>query len=320
MDHIVDRRRPVAGASTFSRIPLRMSAQIISGKDISAAIRDELATRVRTLKDEHGVTPGLATVLVGASPASQMYVGMKNKAAAALGIHSRQITLGEETTEDELLGVVAGLNADPDIHGILVQLPLPAHMDEARVIEAMAPAKDVDGFHPVNAGRLMTGSGDFFAPCTPAGVVEMLLRSGHDPAGKHVVVLGRSNIVGQPLANLLLRKARGGDATVTVCHSRTPDLGAVTRTAEILVVAIGRPEMITADMVSPGTVVIDVGTHRVDAPGTEKGYRVCGDVLFDEVKEVAAAISPSPGGVGPMTITMLLSNTVDSAARAAGAA
>ena len=297
-----------------------MSAQIISGTDISAAIRDELQARVQDLKERHGTTPGLATVLVGASPASEMYVGMKNKAAAALGIHSRQITLAEETSEDELLGVVAGLNADPGIHGILVQLPLPAHMDEARVIETIAPSKDVDGFHPVNAGRLMTGSGDFFAPCTPAGVVEMLLRSGHDPQGKHVAVLGRSNIVGQPLANLLLRKARGGNATVTVCHSRTPDLGAVTRTAEILVVAIGRPEMITADMVSPGTVVIDVGTHRVDDPGSEKGYRVCGDVLFDEVKEVAAAISPSPGGVGPMTITMLLSNTVDSAARAAGAA
>lgn len=296
-----------------------MSAQIISGRDISTAIRDELKVRVQDLKDRHGTTPGLATVLVGASPASQMYVGMKNKAAAALGIHSRQITLAEETPEDELLGVVAGLNADPDIHGILVQLPLPEHMDEAKVIESIAPSKDVDGFHPVNAGRLMTGSGDFFAPCTPAGVVEMLLRSDHDPQGKHVVVLGRSNIVGQPLANLLLRKARGGNATVTVCHSRTPDLGAVTRTAEILVVAIGRPEMITADMVSPGTVVIDVGTHRVDDPGSEKGYRVCGDVLFDEVKEVAAAISPSPGGVGPMTITMLLSNTVDSAARAAGA-
>ena len=296
-----------------------MSAQIISGKDISTTIREELRGRVASLKEGHGVTPGLATVLVGASPASQMYVGMKNKAAAALGIHSRQITLPEETPEDELLGVVAGLNADPQIHGILVQLPLPSHMDEAKVIEAIDPAKDVDGFHPVNAGRLMTGSGDFFAPCTPAGVVEMLLRSGHDPAGKHVVVLGRSNIVGQPLANLLLRKAKGGNATVTVCHSRTPDLGAVTRTAEILVVAIGRPEMITADMVSPGTVVIDVGTHRVDDATSEKGYRVCGDVLFDEVKEVAAAISPSPGGVGPMTITMLLANTVDSAARVAGA-
>jgi methylenetetrahydrofolate dehydrogenase (NADP+)/methenyltetrahydrofolate cyclohydrolase len=292
-----------------------MSAQIISGREISEAIRTELKDQVTQLVEQHGVTPGLATVLVGESPASQMYVGMKNKAAAALGIHSRQITLPSETPEAELLGVVAGLNADPDIHGILVQLPLPDHMDEGKVIEAIDPSKDVDGFHPVSAGRLMTGSGDFFAPCTPAGVVEMLLRSGNDPAGKHVVVLGRSNIVGQPLANLLLQKAKGGNATVTVCHSRTPDLGAVTRTAEILVVAIGRPEMITADMVSPGTVVIDVGTHRVDEPGSEKGYRVCGDVRFDEVKEVAAAISPSPGGVGPMTITMLLSNTVASAGR-----
>ncbi len=296
-----------------------MSAQIISGRDISATIRDELKERVAALKEEHGVTPGLATVLVGGNPASQMYVGMKNKAAASLGIHSRQIDLDEDISQDELLGVVEGLNADPGIHGILVQLPLPDHIDEAAIIEAMDPAKDVDGFHPVNAGRLVTGSGAFFAPCTPAGVVEMLLRSGHDPEGKEVVVLGRSNIVGQPMANLLLRKARGGNATVTVCHSRTKDLPAVARTGDILVVALGRPEMITKDYVKPGAVVIDVGTHRVDAPDTEKGYRVCGDVLFDEVKEVAGAISPSPGGVGPMTITMLLVNTVESAARAAGA-
>lgn len=296
-----------------------MTAQIISGKDISEAIRQELALRIHTLQRAHGVTPGLATVLVGEDPASQMYVGMKNKAAAALGIHSRQITLPPETSEAELLGLVAGLNADPAIHGILVQLPLPRQMDEGKVIEAIHPSKDVDGFHPVNAGRLMTGSGHFFAPCTPAGVVEMLLRSGHDPAGKQVVVLGRSNIVGQPLANLLLRKGSGGDATVTVCHSRTPDLGAVTRTADILIVAIGRPEMITGAMVRPGAVVIDVGTHRVEDPSSEKGYRVCGDVLFAEVKEVASAISPSPGGVGPMTITMLLANTVESAERGIGA-
>jgi methylenetetrahydrofolate dehydrogenase (NADP+)/methenyltetrahydrofolate cyclohydrolase len=296
-----------------------MSAQIISGREISATIRDELRERVAALKEEHGVTPGLATVLVGENPASQMYVGMKNRAAAALGIHSRQLDLPGDLSQDELLGVVQGLNADPEIHGILVQLPLPDAVDEGAVLEAIDPAKDVDGFHPVNAGRLVTGSGDFFAPCTPAGVVEMLLRSGHDPEGRHVVVLGRSNIVGQPLANLLLRKARGGNATVTVCHSRTRDLPAVARTAEILVVALGRPEMITAEYVQPGAVVIDVGTHRVDAPETEKGYRVCGDVLFDEVREVAGALSPSPGGVGPMTITMLLSNTVSSAARTAGA-
>lgn len=295
-----------------------MSAQIISGKDIANEIRAELTTEVARLKDEAGVTPGLATVLVGDDPASQMYVGMKNKAAAAMGIHSRQITLPADTPEDEVLGVVAGLNADADIHGILVQSPLPDHINEGRIVEAIDPSKDVDGLHPLNVGRIATDSDDFFAPCTPAGVIEMLTRNGHDPAGKHVVVVGRSNLVGRPLSSLLMRKAPGGNATVTVCHSRTPDLGAMTRTADILVVAMGRPETITADMVASGAVVIDVGTNRVDDETREKGYRVCGDVLFDEVSEVAAAISPVPGGVGPMTITMLLSNTVKSAWRAAG--
>ncbi len=290
-----------------------MSAQIISGRDIADEIRAELKDRAAHLKEESGVMPGLATVLVGENPASKMYVGMKNKAAAEMGIHSRQITLVVDTSEDELLGVVAGLNADPGIHGILVQLPLPNHIDEERVLEAIHPSKDVDGFHPINVGRLATDSGDFFAPCTPAGVIEMLMRSGHDPTGKHVVVVGRSTIVGRPLAALLLRKAAGGNATVTICHSRTADLGSVTRSAEILVVAMGRPEMITAEMVAPGAVVIDVGTNRVDDPSRDKGYRVCGDVLFDEVVEVAGAISPVPGGVGPMTITMLLSNTVKAA-------
>jgi methylenetetrahydrofolate dehydrogenase (NADP+) / methenyltetrahydrofolate cyclohydrolase len=294
-----------------------MSAQIISGRDIAEEIRGELKEAVAALKEASGVTPGLATVLVGEDPASQMYVGMKNKAAAAMGIHSRQITLPAQTSEDELLGVVAGLNADPEIHGILVQLPVPDHIDEGKVIEAIDPSKDVDGFHPMSVGRLSTDSGDFFAPCTPAGVVEMLVRSGHDPAGKHVVIVGRSNIVGKPLASLLLRKAPGGNATVTVCHSRTPDLGAVTRRAEILIVAMGRPESITGEMVAPGTVVIDVGTNRVEDPSKDRGYRVCGDVVFDEVARHAAAISPVPGGVGPMTITMLLANTVKSAKRAA---
>ena len=290
-----------------------MGAQIISGRDIADEIRAELKDRVAHLKEGLGVTPGLATVLVGENPASQMYVGMKNKAAADMGINSRQITLSIDTSEDELLGVVSGLNADPGIHGILVQLPLPDHIDEGKVLEAIHPSKDVDGFHPVNVGRLATDSGDFFAPCTPAGVIEMLTRSGHDPSGKHVVVVGRSNIVGRPLAALLLRKAIGGNATVTVCHSRTADLGSVTRSAEILIVAMGRPEMITAEMVAPGAIVIDVGTNRVDDPSRDKGYRVCGDVLFDEVAEVAEAISPVPGGVGPMTITMLLANTVKAA-------
>ncbi len=295
-----------------------MSAEIISGREIADEIRSEIKARVAALKEEHDMVPGLATVLVGDDPGSQMYVGMKNKAAREMGIHSRQITLPAETSEAELLGVVEGLNADPVIHGILVQLPLPDHIDEGKIIEAIHPSKDVDGFHPISVGRLATGSDDFFAPCTPAGVVEMLTRTGHDPAGKHVVVVGRSNIVGRPLASLLMRKAPGGNATVTVCHSRTTDLGAMTRLADILVVAMGRPEMITGDMVRPGAVVIDVGSNRVDDASRERGYRVCGDVLFDEVKDVASAISPVPGGVGPMTITMLLANTVTSAARAAG--
>jgi methylenetetrahydrofolate dehydrogenase (NADP+)/methenyltetrahydrofolate cyclohydrolase len=293
-----------------------MSATIISGKAIGEEIRAELRERIARLGDR-GVRPGLATVLVGDNPASQMYVGMKNQAAKDLGLHSRQITLAAEAAQSEVLGLVAQINADPAIHGILVQLPMPKHVDESEILEAIHPMKDVDGFHPMNVGRLATDSGDFFAPCTPAGVVEMLVRSGQDPAGRHVVVVGRSNLVGRPLASLLLRRGRGGDATVTVCHSRTHDLGAVTRTADILVVAMGRPEAITADMVRPGAVVIDVGTHRVDDPSSPKGYRVCGDVLFDEVKEVASAITPSPGGVGPMTITMLLANTVRSAERAA---
>ena len=294
-----------------------MSATIISGRAIGEEIRAELKERIARLVSGWGIRPGLATVLVGENPASQMYVGMKNLAAKELGLHSQQITLSADAPEADVLGLVSRLNAEPETHGILVQLPLPSHIDESGILEAIHPLKDVDGFHPMNVGRLATDSGDFFAPCTPAGVVEMLVRSGHDPAGRHVVVVGRSNLVGRPLASLLLRKGRGGDATVTVCHSRTRDLPAVTRSADILVVAMGRPEAITADMVRPGAVVIDVGTHRVEDPASPKGYRVCGDVLFDEVKEVAGAITPSPGGVGPMTITMLLANTVASAERAA---
>jgi methylenetetrahydrofolate dehydrogenase (NADP+) / methenyltetrahydrofolate cyclohydrolase len=295
-----------------------MSAQIISGKEISDSIRTETAQRVASLKEKHGLTPGLATVLVGEDPASQSYVGMKNKAAQEMGIYSRQITLDAGIAEAELLGIVQGLNADPEIHGILVQLPLPKHIQESKILLAIDPAKDVDGFHPINVGRLSTGEMDVLAPCTPAGVVQMLMRSGNDPAGKHVVVVGRSNIVGRPMASLLLRKAKGGNATVTVAHSRTPDLGAMTRTADILIVAIGWAELIKADMVRPGAVVIDVGVNRVDDPSRERGYRLVGDVAFDEVKEVAGAITPVPGGVGPMTITMLMSNTVDAAARLAG--
>ena len=289
-----------------------MSAELISGKEMAVSIREEIKERVTGLKED-GLTPGLAVVLLGEDPASQVYVRSKNKAATEAGIYSRQITMSEDTSEDELLGVVSGLNADPEIHGILVQLPLPGQIDETNVLSAIDPAKDVDGFHPVNVGRLASGDPNALAPCTPAGVVEMLLRSGNDPVGKHVVVVGRSSIVGRPMAALLLRKGPGGNATVTVAHSRTPDLGAVTREADILIVAIGQPDLIRGDMVKPGAVVIDVGVNRVDDDTRERGYRLTGDVAFDEVKEVASAISPVPGGVGPMTIAMLLSNTLNAA-------
>lgn len=289
-----------------------MPAQLIDGRQIASTIRAELEERVAGLAAE-GLVPGLATVLVGEDPASQLYVGMKNRAAAQAGIHSRQITLSADTPEAELLGVVEGLNADPEIHGILVQLPLPDHIDDHKVLLAIDPSKDVDGFHPMNVGRLATGAEDVLAPCTPWGVVQMLLRTGNDPAGKHVVIVGRSNIVGRPMASLLLRRGPGGDATVTVAHSRTPDLGAVTRRADIVIVAVGRPDTLTAEMVKPGAVVVDVGTNRVDAPERERGYKVVGDVDFEGVREVASWITPVPGGVGPMTIAMLLSNTVDAA-------
>jgi len=291
-----------------------MSAKIISGKDIARTIRDELNEQVAELAGD-GLVPGLATVLAGDDPASRLYVGMKNRAAAEAGIHSRQVTLSAETTEEELLALIAELNADPAIHGILVQLPLPRQIDESKVLLAIDPEKDVDGFHPVNVGRLATGDPDVLAPCTPRGVIEMLLRSGVDPSGKHVVVVGRSNIVGKPMALLLLRRAPGGNATVSVAHSRTADLGALTRTADVLIVAVGRPNTVTREMVKPGVTVIDVGTNRVDDPTRERGYRVVGDVDFEGVSEVAAAITPVPGGVGPMTIAMLLANTVEAAIR-----
>jgi methylenetetrahydrofolate dehydrogenase (NADP+) / methenyltetrahydrofolate cyclohydrolase len=294
-------------------------AKIIDGQALSAEIRTEIARDAASFRDEHGVVPGLAVVLVGADPASEVYVRMKGKAADKAGFYSRQITLPETTVQEELLGVVEGLNADPRVHGILVQLPLPGHIDSAAVLRAIAPEKDVDGFHPVNAGRLAIGDATVLAPCTPAGVIEMLLRSGYDPKGQHVVVVGRSTIVGRPVALLLLRDGPGGNATVTVAHSRSRDLGAITREADILIAAVGRPRLITRDMVRPGVVVIDVGVNRVDDASAPKGYRLVGDVDFDGVAEVAEAITPVPGGVGPMTITMLLRNTLD-AARAIEAA
>ncbi len=296
-----------------------MAAEIISGTEVARTIRAEIAERVRERTGGGLRPPGLATILVGENPASRAYVGMKNRAAGEVGILSRQIDLPAETGEDELLGWIEGLNADPAIDGILVQLPLPSHIRENLVLEAVRPEKDVDGFHPVNVGRLSVGDPRVLAPCTPRGVIELLVRSGNDPAGRHVVVVGRSNIVGRPMASLLLGRGRGGDATVTVAHSRTRDLGAVTRLGEILVVAVGRAEFITADMVRPGCVVIDVGVNRVEDPSTEKGYRLTGDVDFEGVREVASAITPVPGGVGPMTIAMLLSNTLDAAEAREGA-
>jgi methylenetetrahydrofolate dehydrogenase (NADP+)/methenyltetrahydrofolate cyclohydrolase len=290
-------------------------ARIINGTELSEVIRAEIAEETAAFHQDTGVRPGLATVLVGSDPASQVYVRMKGKAAEQAGFNSREIVLPEATPEEELLGVVAGLNADPHIHGILVQLPLPPQIDSAKVIRLIDPAKDVDGFHPTNVGRLAIGDPDVLAPCTPAGIIEMLLRSGYDPAGRRAVVVGRSAIVGRPVALLLLRAGRGGDATVTIAHRHTRDLGAVTREAEILIVAVGRPELITRDMVRPGVVVIDVGVNRVEDPEHPRGYRLVGDVAFDEVAEVAEAITPVPGGVGPMTITMLLRNTLEATRR-----
>lgn len=293
-----------------------MAAQVIDGNKIAAQIRGELQKEIQELKSRTGVTPGLAVVLVGENPASQQYVKNKNKAAHEIGIYSEQHNLSKDTPEEDLLALVARLNADPKIHGILVQLPLPPHIDEKKVLLLIDPSKDVDGFHPMNLGKMMVGDPGFL-PCTPHGVVKMLAYSGFKTAGRHVVVVGRSNIVGKPVANMLLQKADEADATVTVCHSRTRDLPSITRQADILIAAMGKPEFVTADMVKEGAVVIDVGVNRVEDPSSPKGFRWAGDVKFDEVAKKAAAISPVPGGVGPMTITMLLYNTVQSAKRRA---
>ncbi|MEE9155440.1 MAG: bifunctional methylenetetrahydrofolate dehydrogenase/methenyltetrahydrofolate cyclohydrolase FolD [Gemmatimonadota bacterium] len=287
-------------------------AELIDGKQIAADIRAEVAQAVKQLAAQ-SVKPGLAVVLAGEDPASAVYVRMKAKACEEVGIHSRVILLPAETNQAELEKIIDELNADPAIHGILVQLPLPPQIAERSIIWRIDPAKDVDAFHPVNVGRLAVGDSDAFRPATPAGVIELLLRSGHDPSGKLAAVVGRSNIVGRPLATLLSLNAKGGNATVTVCHSRTPNLFGITRQADIVVAAIGRPEFITKEAVQPGAVVIDVGVNRVDDAGSENGYRLVGDVAFDEVAEIAGAITPVPGGVGPMTIAMLLSNCVKAA-------
>jgi len=275
-------------------------------------MRAELEPGIGELK-ARGVVPGLAVVLVGENPASQVYVRMKGKACEQLGMHSETIRLPTETSEDELLAVVDRLNQDPKIHGMLVQLPLPPQINETRILHRILPGKDVDGFHPENVGKVSIGDATGFRPATPYGVQQMLVQSGVDTRGAHVVIVGRSNIVGRPMASLLLQKGPGADATVTVCHSRTKNIGEVTRQADILIVAMGKAEFVRGDMVKPGAVVIDVGMNRVDDPSTEKGYRLVGDVAFEEAADVASQITPVPGGVGPMTITMLLYNTVQAA-------
>jgi methylenetetrahydrofolate dehydrogenase (NADP+) / methenyltetrahydrofolate cyclohydrolase len=285
-----------------------MTAEIIDGTAIAAQIRGELEGRIAALK-ARGVTPGLAAVLVGDDPASAVYVRGKAKAAGENGIFAETVRLPADISEVALLGMIADLNADPRFHGMIVQLPLPAHIDAGRATRAVAPQKDVDGLHPMNLGLLMRGEG-ILLPATPSGVQQMLLRTGRDLSGKHAVIAGRSNLVGKPLANLLLQKTLGANATVTICHTGTPNLGAVTRLADVLVAAVGRPRVITADMVRPGAIVIDVGTNRIEDPTRKSGSRLVGDVDFEAVAKIAGAITPVPGGVGPMTIAMLLTNTV----------
>lgn len=295
-----------------------MSARILDGKQIAQEIREELRRTVEDLK-QRGVTPGLGVVLVGDDPASKSYVTAKEKACAEVGLFSDDNRLPATTTQAELMALVQRLNNDPNIHGILVQLPLPKGLNESEVLLAIDPSKDVDGFHPMSVGRMVIGEKTFLS-CTPHGVVQMLARSGVNTSGAHVVVVGRSNIVGKPLANMLLQKQPHANATVTICHTGTKDIGAFTRQADIVIVAAGRPKTLTADMVREGAVVIDVGVNRVSDPTRPSGFRLVGDVDFDAVKEKASLITPVPGGVGPMTITMLLYNTVESAKRTLGLA
>ncbi len=294
-----------------------MTARILDGKRIAQAVRSEVRARAAELKAE-GIVPGLGFILVGDNPASAVYVRSKGQACEEAGFHSVTERLPAGATQDEVLALIEAFNADERIHGILVQLPLPEQIDEDTILSSVDPAKDVDGFHPVNVGRLATGQ-HCLVPCTPLGVREMLIRERIQTHGRHAVVVGRSNIVGKPMANLLLRYGEGGDATVTVCHSKTADLGAITRQAEILIVAIGRAQAVTREMVRPGAVVIDVGINRVPDPARPGKTRLVGDVDFEGVAAVAGAITPVPGGVGPMTIAMLLANTLKAAETAAGA-
>jgi methylenetetrahydrofolate dehydrogenase (NADP+)/methenyltetrahydrofolate cyclohydrolase len=294
-----------------------MAAKILDGKAIAQDIRAELKVKTAELKTQ-GIVPGLGVLLVGEDPASRSYVTAKEKACEETGLYSREIKLPATASHKEILDVVQAFNADDQIDGILVQLPLPDSSMEQSVIEAINPEKDVDGFHPVNVGRMMLGL-PAFLPCTPHGVLQILKRSGIPTSGAHVVVIGRSNIVGRPLVNLLSQKSELGDATVTMCHTRTKNMKELTLQADIIVAAVGRPNTVTADMVKPGAVVIDVGVNRVEDASKKRGYRLCGDVDFAAVSEKASAITPVPGGVGPMTITMLLANTVESAVRRHGA-
>jgi methylenetetrahydrofolate dehydrogenase (NADP+) / methenyltetrahydrofolate cyclohydrolase len=285
-------------------------SNIIDGKAIAAQINEETAAAVTKMIEKNNLRPGLAVVLIGEDPASRVYVGMKEKKCLELGIHSEKIVLGKDATMDEVLNLIDRLNNDPKIHGILVQSPPPPQIDEDKVVAAINPHKDVDCFHAENVGKMLTGKRDGFFPCTPYGVMLLLERSGVDVCGKHAVVLGRSNIVGKPMAALLMQKAPGANATVTVCHSRTPNIADFTREADILIAALGIPEFVKGDMIKDGAVVIDVGINRVDAPEAKRGYKLVGDVDFASVSEKASLITPVPGGVGPMTIAILMQNTL----------
>lgn len=293
-----------------------MMAKLISGNEIAQQIREELKRETAQLKEKSNVIPGLVTILVGENPASVSYVTGKQKTAKELGFYSIQDNQPATIAEEQLLQLVDRYNKDPKIHGILVQLPLPKHINETKILYAIDPKKDVDGFHPVNVGKLMIGEADYL-PCTPAGIQQLLIRSGVKIDGAEVVVVGRSNIVGKPIANILLQKQKGANATVTICHTGTRDMAFHTRRADILIVAAGKPKAVTADMVKEGAVVIDVGVNRIGMTPEGKA-KLCGDVDFDSIKEKASAITPVPGGVGPMTITMLMMNTVKAAKIAAG--
>ncbi len=295
-----------------------MSAKIISGTEVAKEIREELKVEVAELTEKHNVVPGLVTILVGEDPASQSYVSAKNKTAKALGIYSEQVTLPADTSEEDLLATVEKYNNDDKINGILVQLPLPKHINDNKVLYAINPDKDVDGFHPVNVGKMVLGE-QCYLPCTPHGILELLKRSGTETSGAEVVIIGRSNIVGKPIANLMLQKRDAGNATITLCHTRTKDMAAHCKRADIIIAAVGVPNMVTADMVKDGAVIIDVGVNRIGKTDSGKAI-LAGDVDFDAVKEKAGAITPVPGGVGPMTITMLMKNTVQAAKQAAGLA